>query len=47
MDQAIHRHGRRYTPGQLLERATGRPMTAQPYVEYLKAKFRPLYGLPA
>jgi carboxypeptidase Taq len=43
----IHRHGRRYTPGQLLERATGRPMTAQPYVEYLKAKFRPLYGLPA
>lgn len=41
----IHQHGRRYTPAQLLERATGRGPDATPYVAYLKNKFEPLYGL--
>ena len=41
----IHRHGSRYDPDELIERATGRPPDAAPYLSYLKAKFGDLYGL--
>lgn len=41
----IHSQARRYTPAQLVERATGEPLTSKYYVEYLNAKFRDLYGL--
>jgi carboxypeptidase Taq len=41
----VHRLGRQYLPGQLIERITGKPLSHEPLVEHLKAKFGPLYGL--
>ncbi|MCP4069585.1 MAG: carboxypeptidase M32 [Phycisphaeraceae bacterium] len=41
----IHVHGRRYSPAQLCERITGRPLSADPLMRYLEGKFRPLYGI--
>jgi carboxypeptidase Taq len=43
----IHRHGQRYRAPELCERVTGRPLSHQPFMQYLKAKFRPLYGVSA
>jgi carboxypeptidase Taq len=40
----IHRHGSRYDPDELIERATGRPLETAPYLHYLKNKFGELYG---
>jgi carboxypeptidase Taq len=40
----IHRHGKRYDPEELIERATGRPLQTAPYLRYLKKKFGELYG---
>jgi carboxypeptidase Taq len=41
----VYRHGRRYDPDELVERATGRPLDTTPYLRYLKGKFGELYGL--
>jgi carboxypeptidase Taq len=41
----IHRHGSRYDPDDLIERATGRSLETAPYLRYLKNKFGQLYGL--
>ena len=41
----VHRHGRRYDPDELVERATGRPPDTRSYLDYLAAKFGDLYGL--
>jgi carboxypeptidase Taq len=41
----IHRHGRRYTAGQLCERATGKPLSADPLMRHLERRVRPAYGL--
>jgi carboxypeptidase Taq len=43
----IHRHGSRYDPGELIERATGRSLETAPYLRYLKDKFGEMYGLSA
>ena len=40
----VHRHGKRYDPDALIERATGRPTETDPYLRYLKTKFGELYG---
>jgi carboxypeptidase Taq len=41
----VHRHGRKFTPNELLERATGKPLTAAPWIAYVQKKFGALYGL--
>jgi carboxypeptidase Taq len=41
----VWRHGRKYDPDDLVERATGRPMETGPYLAYLRAKFGELYDL--
>ena len=41
----VHRHGSKYDPEDLIERATGRPLQTAPYLRYLKVKFGELYGL--
>lgn len=41
----IHRHGRRYSAAELAERVTGQPLSHDALVDYLRAKFTPLYGL--
>ena len=38
--EKIHRHGRRYSPTELMERATGEPTKATYFMDYLKAKYR-------
>ena len=41
----VHRHGRRYLPGELIRRAVGGPLDPAPYLRYLKTKFGAVYGL--
>jgi len=41
----VHRHGRKLTPDELVERATGSPITAGPWIAYVREKFTGLYGL--
>ena len=41
----IYRHGRTYTPHELLTRTTGGGLDPQPYLEYLSSKYTELYGL--
>jgi carboxypeptidase Taq len=41
----VHAHGRRFTPAELCERITGRPLGHEPLLAYLEAKLRPIYGL--
>jgi carboxypeptidase Taq len=42
----LHRHGRKYTSKETLERITGGGMDPGPYVRYLKSKLGEIYGLP-
>jgi carboxypeptidase Taq len=41
----VHRHGRKYTPAELVKRVTGNDLTAANYMAYIKAKFSDIYGL--
>ena len=41
----VHRHGRRFLPGELCERATGRPLSSAPFLDYLEQKLAVVYGL--
>lgn len=41
----VHRLGSKYEPGDLIQRATGRPLDTGPYLKYLDSKFGELYGL--
>lgn len=45
LQQKIHTFGFCYHPGQLVEQACGRPLDAQPLVDYLRKKLEPIYGL--
>jgi carboxypeptidase Taq len=47
LGKRLYRCGRKYTPAEVVKRATGRPMTLQPYLAYLRAKYGELYKLPA
>ncbi|MFC0618034.1 carboxypeptidase M32 [Deinococcus budaensis] len=47
LTEQIYRHGRTYTPHELLERTTGRGLDPAPYLAYLSGKYRDLYGLTA
>ena len=41
----IHRHGQRYRAGELCRRATGAPLSPEPFLQYLKGKCGTLYGV--
>ena len=41
----VHRFGRRLTPTEIVERATGRPIEVAPYVKHLREKYGELYGV--
>jgi carboxypeptidase Taq len=45
MRDNVHRYGRKYEPNELIQRATGQPLTAKPYLNYLRGKFGEIYGL--
>jgi carboxypeptidase Taq len=43
----LHRHGRKFTPRETLERVAGtQTIDAAPYIRYLRAKLGEIYGLP-
>lgn len=41
----IHRHGRRYEPTELIERAVGGPIDAKPLLAHLQKRYGGLYGV--
>ena len=45
MTEHVHRHGRRYSRNELLERATGRALDPAPYIAHLTAKYSEIYGI--
>lgn len=47
LKKKLYRHGRKFTPNEIVKRATGKPMTIAPYIAYLRGKYGELYRLPA
>jgi carboxypeptidase Taq len=45
LNREVHAHGRRYLPGILCRRVTGKALSAEPFLAHLEAKLVPLYGL--
>ncbi|QFP77608.1 carboxypeptidase M32 [Deinococcus sp. AJ005] len=45
LTEHVHQSGRSLTPTQITEQATGRPLSADPYVAYLHRKYSEIYGL--
>jgi len=45
LTEHIYRHGRAFSPSELLLRSTGEDLHTQPYLDYLGAKFGELYGV--
>jgi carboxypeptidase Taq len=41
----VYRHGRKFTAPEIVERATGEPLSIKPYLSYLNTKYGALYGL--
>jgi carboxypeptidase Taq len=41
----VYQHGNKFTANELIEKATGGPLTIEPYITYLKTKFGELYNL--
>jgi carboxypeptidase Taq len=41
----LYQHGRKFKPHELVERATGEPMSTRPYLAYLRTKYGELYQL--
>ena len=41
----IYRHGSKFTAPEIIERASGIPLTIEPYINYLKTKYGALYTL--
>lgn len=41
----IHQHGRKFTPAELVQQATGNSLTHEPFVRYITQKFSELYEL--
>jgi carboxypeptidase Taq len=41
----LHKHGRKFTPKETLQKVVGGPIDVGPYVRYLKGKFSEIYGL--
>ena len=42
----LHRHGRKFTSKETLDRIVGGPMDPAPYLGYLREKLGEIYGLP-
>ena len=45
MGHHIHHHGQCFSAAELVEQATGKPLSHQPLMDYLTNKLHPLYGL--
>jgi carboxypeptidase Taq len=47
LGEHVHRHGRAFTPQELLQRVTGSALDTSPYLGYLERKLGELFGAPA
>jgi carboxypeptidase Taq len=45
MRENVHRHGMRYKPADLIQKATGKPLGADEFMSSLNVKYGKLYGL--
>jgi carboxypeptidase Taq len=45
LKENVYQHGRKFTTNELIERVTGGPLSIEPYIAYLKAKYGELYKL--
>ncbi|GAB4479273.1 MAG: carboxypeptidase M32 [Anaerolineae bacterium] len=45
LGQKVHTHGGKFTLPEMAERAVGAPLSSEPYLRYLKAKYSDIYGL--
>ncbi len=45
MREHVHQYGRQLLPHELVQQATGQPLQAQPYLNYLRTKFGDIYGV--
>lgn len=45
MRDSVHQHGSLYRTEELIEVATGQSFSAEPFISYVREKYRPLYGL--
>lgn len=45
LSQNVYRHGSKFTTDELIEKATGKPLSIEPYISYLKQKYGELYQL--
>jgi carboxypeptidase Taq len=43
----VYRHGRKFTPNELMVRVTGQELTPGPWIAYVRKKFGALYGAKA
>lgn len=41
----VHQYGQKYPPRELIPKATGKPLTTEAYLKYLKGKFGEIYEL--
>lgn len=45
LSENVHSHDRHYTTAELVERATGEPLTAAYFLKHAEEKFEALYGV--
>jgi len=45
LKEKVHVHGRRFSTKELVERATGKPLSADDFLHYLREKYARLYGV--
>ena len=45
MRENVHQHGSKYTPSEIVTRATGKPLSHEPFVRYATEKFSAIYEL--
>jgi carboxypeptidase Taq len=45
LQDRVYQHGRKFTPNELVERVTGRPLSPKPWIAYVRKKYGGLYGL--
>jgi carboxypeptidase Taq len=43
--QRLHQYGRKFQPQEVVQRITGRSVSAEPYLRYLETKYGQIYGL--
>ncbi len=45
LTENVYQHGSKFTANEIIQRATGRPLSNEPYIRYLRTKYGELYQL--